>query len=248
MKNTRQIIRIDEEKCDGCGQCASACAEGAIQIFDGKAKLVKESYCDGLGACIGDCPRGAIELVERPAMPFDPQEVLKHHLEQDRRAREAAEREQHAETAEANAGSGPSKLTNWPVQLTLVPVHSPSFEGAKILVAGDCTPFAYRDFHETFMEGRTVLVGCPKHEDAKLYREKLARLFQAMDIESVEVVIMEVPCCRGLENVVRQALAEAGKKFKVTVNTISVRGELLGQTESPMTGCGCKSNSCGNIG
>jgi NAD-dependent dihydropyrimidine dehydrogenase PreA subunit len=255
METLRKIIAINEELCDGCGQCANACVEGAIEIVNGKAKLVSENYCDGLGACIGDCPKGAINLVERPAVPFDPNAVLNHHLEQDRKAKQTEqlgeqfpchvgadacpgsapriiEREQslqpqlNSHDEKYPPADPPSMLGNWPVQIRLVPVHSPCFEGANILVAGDCTAYANRNFHENFMTDKTVLIGCPKLDDASLYREKLADIFRSQPIDSVEVVVMEVPCCRGLVHIVEDAIKEAGKHFTVKVNTVTVTGEI----------------------
>jgi ferredoxin len=255
MEIMRKIIEINEERCDGCGQCAQACAEGAIEIIDGKAKLVSEIYCDGLGACIGDCPQDAIRMVERPAAPFDSKAVLEHHLEQDRKAKEeektgqqpprpmspcgcpgSAARKIERENSCCNKeqkynediqqNEQPSMLGNWPVQLRLVPVHAPYFQGAKVLIAGDCTPFAYRNFHERFMDNRTVLIGCPKLDDPDLYRQKLAQLFREQEIDSIEVVIMEVPCCRGLAHIVEEAIKESGKSYTVKVCTVSVGGEV----------------------
>jgi NAD-dependent dihydropyrimidine dehydrogenase PreA subunit len=226
MKNIKQILQIDEELCDGCGMCVHVCNGGSLEIVNGKAKFVNEASCDAMGACIGNCPRGAISLVERVAEPFDAKQVLKEHLEEDRQAREADKMNPEKKPAVPSPEVKPSKLGNWPVQLRLVPVHSETFEGAKLLVAADCTPFAYRDFHDTFMGDRTVLIGCPKHEDADIYREKLVQLFQEQNIESVEIVVMEVPCCQGLVNTVRQALREAGKSCKVTTSRVSVKGEL----------------------
>ena len=229
MKEMNAMIQIDEALCDGCGLCVHACEGGALEIINGKAKVTDEARCDGLGACMGDCPKGAISLVERPAEPFDAKAVLKHHLEQDRQAREIEKQEK--KPAVPGPEIKPSKLGNWPVQIRLVPVHSATFEGAKLLVAADCTPFAYRDFHDTFMEDRTVLVGCPKHEDADIYREKLVQLFREQNIESVEIVVMEVPCCQGLIAIVQQALEEAGKNCKVTTSKVSVDGKLAQQGE-----------------
>jgi len=232
MKNIQQILQIDEELCDGCGMCVHVCEGGALEIINGKAKMVNESNCDAMGACIGNCPRGAISLVGRIAEPFDAKEVLKQHLEEDRQARIEAKKNKQAnegrqsEAAKSAEAEKVSKLGNWPVQLRLVPVHSEMFEGAKLLVAADCTPFAYRDFHDTFIEDHTVLVGCPKHEDADIYREKLVALFREQNIESVEIVVMEVPCCQGLVDIVREALKEAGKSCRVTTSKVNVKGEL----------------------
>jgi len=234
----RKIVRIEEEKCNGCGQCATACAEGAIEIVDGKARLVGESYCDGLGACLGECPQGAITIEEREAGAFE-EEATQAHLAHARAT-------VHVETLAcgcpgsaaqslARAGapfteaevSAPSQLGNWPVQLLLVPPTAPYLQGARLLIAADCVPFAFADFHRKLLAGRTLLVGCPKLDDAAFYREKLTQLFRENDIESVEVVHMEVPCCFGLVHLVRQAVDESGKDLPMTVTKVGIRGEIL---------------------
>jgi len=241
----RKIIRIDEAKCNGCGACVPACAEGAIRIIDGKARLVSEIYCDGLGACLGDCPQGAISMEEREAAPFDEAAALAHAAANQADARPAGRA--HATIAACpgsaarmleparfvpveSQGDGPqpySALTNWPVQLALTPIKAPFFEDADLLIAGDCVPFAYTDFHRRFVAGRTLLVGCPKLDDATLYRKKLARIFAENSVQSLRVLYMEVPCCYGLVHLVRQALQESGKDLPLTVTKISIKGELL---------------------
>jgi Pyruvate/2-oxoacid:ferredoxin oxidoreductase delta subunit len=231
----RQIVVIDEEQCNGCGQCAAACAEGAIQVIEGKARLVKEEYCDGLGACLGECPQGAIRIEERVAGAFD-QEATEEHLR--RLGRSPAPAHQHTPTgcpsaavhtfapaAAARPAGQASALAQWPVQLHLVPPAAPYFQGADLLVTADCVPFAYADYHADLLAGKTVVVGCPKFDDAGFYVDKLAAIFSASDIRSVTVAIMEVPCCRGLVQVVRRALAQSGKDLPVQVVTITIRGE-----------------------
>ncbi len=235
----RKIVQIDEEKCNGCGECATACAEGAIAIIDGKARLVSEIYCDGLGACLGECPQDAITIGEREAAAFDA-EAVEEHLAHPHAlaagpepvpcgcpgtATRAFER-----TAGRDAGLSeaiPSQLGNWPVQLRLVPPTAPYLRGAKLLIAADCAPFAFADFHRTFLADRVLLIGCPKLDDAAFYRQKLAQIFRDSDIQSADVVHMEVPCCFGLVQLVAQAVAESGKAVPVGVTKIGIRGEIL---------------------
>jgi Pyruvate/2-oxoacid:ferredoxin oxidoreductase delta subunit len=245
MKTRRQIIRIDEEKCNGCGQCAIACAEGAIAIVDGKARLISETYCDGLGACIGDCPEGALTIEEREADVFD-EAAVEEHLA---RSAETAEPEhlacgcpsamvqtlkgEAAPAAEAeSATAAPSQLSNWPVQIHLVPPAAPYLDGADVVIAADCTAFAYADFHRRFLTGRVLLVGCPKLDDAWFYRTKLAEVLSQNDIKSVEVVYMEVPCCSGLVRLVEQALADSRKRVPLTLTKIAIKGEIRESTSS----------------
>ncbi len=251
----REIIIIDEEKCDGCGLCVPACHERAIQMVDGKAKLVSEIYCDGLGDCLGECPQGAITMETREAEDFNEAAVEQHlaKLEAQEAVTEAKqvvqsqpafggcpgsaartiEREAPVSTAVQESESAPlqSHLANWPVQIMLAPVQAPYFQGAKLLIAADCVPFAYADFHRKFVEGRTVIVGCPKLDDAEFYIEKLTKLFQGNDLQSIELPIMEVPCCSGLVQIVRSALAASGKKIPLTVSVIGIRGDLGETTE-----------------
>ncbi|MEW6554874.1 MAG: 4Fe-4S binding protein [Actinomycetota bacterium] len=238
----RKIIEIDEERCDGCGLCASACAEGAIRIVDGKARLVKDSYCDGLGACIGECPRDAITIVEREAEKFD-QEAVERHLaaEKDNTGHAGGGetlacgcpgsmvRELHAGAEETGGESAaiPSQLRNWPVQMHLVPVKAPYLKGASILLAADCVGFSYPDFHRGLLKGKTLIVGCPKLDDAALYREKLAAILRENDVRDLTVAFMEVPCCSGLVNLAVQALADSGKKIPFCTVKVGIEGEVL---------------------
>lgn len=242
----REIIRIDEDKCDGCGQCVTACAEGAIQIVDGKAKLISETYCDGLGACIGECPQGAISIEQHEAEAFDPEAVRQHMTAADDRKLPCGCPSTMAQTLEPsesipadsdslNVSVIPSQLGNWPVQIRLVPVTAPYLQGAKVLIAADCVPFALGDFHRRLLAGRVVLVGCPKLDDAQFYREKLTELFKQNDIQSVEVAYMEVPCCLGLVRLVSNALAECDKRIPLTTIKVGIKGEIL-ETASPKVG------------
>lgn len=232
----RKIIKIDEEKCNGCGACASACHEGAIEIIDGKAKLTREDYCDGLGDCLPACPADAISFEEREASAYNEAAVL------------AAKKEKSAKSPETlpcgcpgthsktiihdhthNAGSAapsPSMLSQWPVQIKLVPVNAPYFSGANLLVAADCTAYAYGNFHNEFIRNHITLIGCPKLDDQD-YTEKLTRIIAENDIKSVTVVRMEVPCCGGIENAVKNALQQSGKFIPWRVVTISTDGQLL---------------------
>ena len=213
----RKIIQIDEEKCNGCGACASACHEGAIGMADGKAKLLRDDYCDGLGDCLPACPAGAISFVEREAAAYDEAAVL---------AAKAVKR--HEESAVTTVPTVPqeSELRQWPVQIKLVPANAPWFDGAKLLVAADCTAYAYANFHQDFMKGHITLVGCPKL-DAVDYAVKLTEIIRNNDIRSFTVVRMEVPCCRGIENAVKTALRDSGKLIPWNVAIIAADGSII---------------------
>ncbi len=237
---TRKIIRIDEDKCDGCGICADACHEGAIQIINGKAKLVKESYCDGLGDCIGPCPQDAITIEERYADEYDEVAVQKHLEERDSASTEkkpivcscpgSAVRDlsHHAEAMETTGSDNvPSSLSTWPVQITLVPPNAPFLKDSNLLIAADCVPFAFPDFHNRFIKGRVALVGCPKLDDATYYTYKLTEIFKVNDIKSVTVVYMEVPCCNGLVQLVHKALIQSGKQIPLSFLKIGIKGDIL---------------------
>lgn len=204
----RQIIHIDEEKCNGCGKCATACHEGAIGMVDGKAKLLRDDYCDGMGDCLPECPTGAIAFEEREAAAYDEAAVLANKQKK-----------------EGNM-VWQSELQNWPVQIKLAPVNAPYFEGAKLLIAADCTAYAYASFHQDFVKGKITLVGCPKL-DAVDYSEKLTEIIRNNDIQSVTIVRMEVPCCGGLEMAAKKALQTSGKFIPWQVVTISVDGNIL---------------------
>ena len=222
----RKIIRIDEEKCTGCGLCAEACHEGAIGIVNNKAKLLREDFCDGLGDCLPACPEDAISFEEREAAEYNAAAVL------------AAKKACHPhgcpgmqakmiQREKFNADvSAPSELSNWPVQIKLVPTAAPYFAGADLLVAADCTAFAYGNFHAEFIKGRVTIIGCPKLDGID-YAEKLEVILSQNDIHSITVARMSVPCCGGLENAVRRALDASGKDIPLRVVTISTDGKIL---------------------
>jgi Fe-S-cluster-containing hydrogenase component 2 len=251
----RKIIKIDEELCNGCGQCVPGCAEGALQIVDGKAKLVKEQYCDGLGACLGECPTGALTIEERESDAYD-EAATNEWLKSIGRptvggAHHAAEAKQHApahqpdlpcgcpgtamksfgkrqaeQPINAPASAGRSELTQWPIQLMLVPPSAPFLREADLLLAADCVPFAYPDFHRKMLKGRALLIACPKLDNAELYVEKLAAMIRQNDFRSITIAHMEVPCCFGLGRIVNEAIKRAGVKVPVMSINVGVEGEL----------------------
>jgi Pyruvate/2-oxoacid:ferredoxin oxidoreductase delta subunit len=285
----RTVVQIDEDKCDGCGLCVPGCAEGALQIIDGKAKLVSDIYCDGLGACLGECPQGAITMVEREAEEFS-EEAVNERLEElgrkplsgdhghgsERRAEpdcgsDAVESlacgcpgtlsqtfnrpKPEPVTPDAGAGcpgsrsqsfgkpgtsgsaeeAGPvaSRLGNWPVQIMLVPPNASYLDGADVLIAADCAPFAYGDFHRRFLEGRIPLVGCPKLDNTDVYLEKLTAIFRDNDIKSIGVVYMEVPCCGGLVQLVKAALDKSGRRIPTTLYRVGIKGDFVEERVLP---------------
>lgn len=225
----RRIIEINEEKCNGCGACAAACHEGAIAIISGKAKLTRDDYCDGMGDCLPNCPMGAITFVEREALAYD-EEAVKANMKKKNAAVSpcpgSAPKKIDVGSISDNGCPAPSMLANWPVQIKLAPVKSDYFDGADILIAADCTAYAYGSFHSDFIKGRVTLIGCPKL-DAADYAEKLAEIFHANDIKSVTLTRMQVPCCGGLVMAVKRAIAACGKDIPLTVHTISNDGRLI---------------------
>jgi Pyruvate/2-oxoacid:ferredoxin oxidoreductase delta subunit len=254
---TRKIVKIDEEKCTGCGLCIPNCAEGALQIVDGKAKLITDKFCDGLGACLGHCPEDAITVIEREAEEFDEKavEAFLHKKEGSKpqpqpqpepvfmgcpssRAMHFKVPEVQTETVSTTLSI--SQLTQWPVQLKLVPINAPYFQDADLLIAADCVPFAYPDFHRDFLKGKALVVGCPKLDDIQFYKEKLTEIFKTNSIKSVAVPYMEVPCCFGLVKVTEDAIAASGKNIPFKKIKIGIRGDIkpeeqMAATQRPRT-------------
>ena len=229
----RKIIHIDQEKCNGCGACASACHEGAIAMVDGKAQLIRDDYCDGLGDCLPACPTGAITFTQREAAPYDEAAVQAHLA---RKKEEAPlpcgcpgsqSRAIHREESPAPAGAAvSSQLRQWPVQIKLAPVNAPYFDGAHLLIAADCTAYAYGNFHQDFIRGKVVLIGCPKLDEGD-YTEKLTQIIRQNDIKSLTIVRMEVPCCGGIQRAAATALQKSGKFIPWQVVTIATDGRVV---------------------
>ncbi len=228
----RRIIEINEEKCNGCGACAAACHEGAISMVDGKARLMRDDYCDGLGDCLPNCPTGAITFVEREAAAYDHKAVQKNMAKKKATmtlgcpGTQVKEMNINKDAMPLKAQQAPSMLKQWPVQIKLAPINAPYFNDAKLLVAADCTAYAYGDFHNRFMRNHVTLIGCPKL-DAVDYTNKLTDIIRTNNIKSVTVVRMEVPCCGGIENAVKNALQASGKFIPWQIVTISTDGRIL---------------------
>lgn len=270
MQQKRKVIKIDETKCTGCGQCIPNCPEGALQVIDGKARLISDLFCDGLGACVGSCPEGALTVEERPAQPYDESKVMENivragpntiaahlkHLREHGAEKYYAEaldylKKNHipipeektaplacgcpgtqvrqfnpSEEPAKSAHRPPSRLRSWPIQLSLVPTAAPYLKSSELLIAADCTGFVSTAFHEDFLNGRVLLVGCPKLDDAAFYIEKLTRIFEENAVKSVTCLHMEVPCCYGLVEIVRQALTRSGKDIRFKEITIGIDGKV----------------------
>ena len=244
----RKIVKIDQDKCDGCGLCVPSCAEGAIKMINGKAQLSADNLCDGLGACLGECPRDAIQIEERDTDEFDEAAVEQHLAAQGKQApvhQPAAPAQHHAgggcpgsramsfarpqEPAESSpSGSRQSQLAQWPVQLHLVSTTAPYFQGTDLLITADCVPVAYAGYHEDFLKGKAVVMGCPKLDDNNFYQQKLTELFSKSDVKSITVLKMEVPCCGGIAVAARQALAASGKQIPYKEVTNGIHGEIKG--------------------
>ncbi len=249
---TRKIIQIDEDKCTGCGQCVPSCAEGAIQIIDGKARLVGDTYCDGLGACLGDCPEDALHIIEREADEFDEEAVKELLAKQQNEPKKVEDipmmsgcpgsasrslptgggcpgsqaRSMAPATAANDDEATPSQLGNWPVQLHLLSPMAPYLQGAELLIAADCVPFAYADFHQKLLRGRPVAIGCPKLDDTQAYVEKLTVILRDCGIKSLTVAHMEVPCCMGIVSVAETALRQSGVDIPFKTVCIGINGEV----------------------
>jgi Pyruvate/2-oxoacid:ferredoxin oxidoreductase delta subunit len=249
MKTIRKIVNIDQEKCNGCGECVTACAEGAIELLNGKAQLVAEHYCDGLAACLGECPQGAISMIEREADIFDAKAVEDHLTKKDNFKFEISNlKSSPTETLpcgcpstqlqmfqsgcgctdeEATGKHVPTALTHWPVQIQLVPPTAPFLKDANLLVASDCTPVAYPNFHEELLKGRVIMMGCPKFDDTDEYINKFAEIFKSITIKSVTIAIMEVPCCSKMPLIVQKGMELAGKEIPTEIIVISARGNIV---------------------
>ncbi|RMD52565.1 MAG: 4Fe-4S ferredoxin [Nitrospirae bacterium] len=228
MKRVRRIIEIDEELCDGCGECIPSCAEGAIQIVDGKAKLVSDIYCDGLGACLGACPKGALRIIEREAEDFDEEAVQKHIEEAaicpSAKVEQFSIREERSEHPKLT-----SQLSHWPIQIKLIPASAPFLRYADIVVAADCTAFTYANFHQDFIKDKVLMIGCPKFDDVMEYVNRFGEIFTKNSIKSVTVVIMEVPCCSAMAGILKEAISISGKEIPLNLVVISTKGEILRQ-------------------
>lgn len=254
MQKLRKIIEINEELCDGCGQCVPSCAEGALQIVNGKARIVSDNLCDGLGACMGECPNGALQIIERPADEFD-ETAVEEHLSAAHKKTEAApvmacgcpsqqiqsfaspcacnesNKQPSPDVSPAGTSAGAfSALTHWPVQIRLIPAHAPFLKNANLLVLADCAAVAYPALHGDLLSGKVVLMGCPKFDDAEEYIQKFKDIFVQADIRSLTVVSMEVPCCAGLPWIVKKALAAAKTDLPITELVIGARGNIVSQT------------------
>ena len=241
VKTTRKIVHIDEDKCTGCGICIPSCAEGALQIIDGKARLISEKFCDGLGACLGECPEGAITVEERVADDFD-EELVREHLEHSTMQQAETDNlpcgcpgssvaqfeERIASYTTPESGTPQqSMLRHWPVQMTLVPPRAPFLQGTDLLLTAQCVPFTYAGFHQDFLRDHSLLIACPKLDDFQAHLQKLTNILSQSDIKSLTVVHMEVPCCSGLLHMARKAIEFSGKDIPLKEVTIGVRGEVL---------------------
>lgn len=226
----RKIVRINEEKCNGCEACIPNCAEGALQIIDGKAKLISEKYCDGLGACLGKCPQEAITIEEIESEEFDKQ-LVEEHLKKMKPTSSTpiikTSYEKHVDEPLTKTLKIDSALTHWPIQLMLVPSKPRFLDNVDLLIAADCVPFSYGNFHSDFLKGKSLIIGCPKLDNLEVYKEKLTSIFKQSNIRSVTVINMEVPCCYGLYQVIREVLTISGKNIPLKQEIISIKGKRL---------------------
>ena len=250
MKTLRKVIEIDEELCDGCGVCVPSCAEGALLIVDGKAKVVSDNLCDGLGACLGECPTGALRVIEREAEEFNEEAVEEHLAETEKSKNEkeaimpcgcpstqiqnfmSADPCREANIPATIDSEVESALSHWPVQIRLVPAKAPFLKGADLLVPADCVPLAFPNLHREFLKGKAVAMGCPKFDDVQEYIDKFTEIFKIADIKSITTVVMEVPCCSGLPILVKKGLEASGKKIPMEEVVISTRGKILERIKS----------------
>jgi len=254
--SVREIVEIDEEKCDGCELCIPSCAEGAIQMINGKAKLVDDSFCDGLGACLGECPQDAITITKRDADEFDESAVEQHLTKLTEEKLASAPKPimplptqpiavcpgslSQSLKSRSNIDLGknptpgfiPSQLANWPVQLHLVPIKAPYFDECDLLIAADCVPFANANFHDVYLKNKVLVIGCPKLDDVNHYHQKLSQLFNQNEIKSIEIVYMEVPCCFGLAQLVKTAIADSGKEIPLYLTKVGIRGEEIEKVQA----------------
>jgi ferredoxin len=212
----RKIVHINESLCNGCGNCIPKCAEGALQIVNGKARMIKETYCDGLGACLGQCPQGAITITEREAPAFDEKEVHEY----------LKSKNQTTSSKTPELSQTPTK-PQWPVKINLVPIQAPFYKNADLLIAADCAPIALKTFHSTLQKGKTIMIGCPKFDDAREYAKKLGEIIKLNDIASITIAHMEVPCCGGLKWAVDKAIQTSGKQIPVKEYEIKIGGEIV---------------------
>lgn len=253
MKEVRNIIQIDEELCDGCGQCVPDCAEGSLKIIDGKVRLVADKLCDGLGACLGSCPTGALKVIKREADEFD-EEAVEAYLEEEKKKAASPKastmdcgcasthiqsfkpappvggsscQSANIPTQMPTAKTGDSALAHWPVQIRLIPANAPFLQNADLLVAADCTAVAARNFQQKYLEGKAVMMGCPKFDDAESYVQRFAEIISTCNLKSLTILIMEVPCCSAMNAIIQKAIERAGKSVPVEQITISTRGEEL---------------------
>ncbi len=249
MKVLRKIIEIDDELCDGCGQCVPSCAEGALEIVDGKARIVADKLCDGLGACMGECPTGALKIIERETEEFDEEAVEKHLAEKEKQGpKEEAVMPcgcpsttiqtfvpaESRRTADIRAAMGPeseSALSHWPVQIRLIPANAPFLKEADLLVLADCVAVAFSTLHRDLIKGKVVMMGCPKFDEVQEYVAKFAEIFQIAGIKSITTVVMEVPCCACLPGIVKKGLEASGQKIPINEIVISTRGKVLEQNK-----------------